>query len=341
MSTSIAALEANGISIEAANAWLISHLSNPAAIFNTAKAYGLSSTDIANIVSVSIPSVSATLVESFFNTQGFDSSELTGTPTISTDPVLSDASIHQLIQTKVDYENLNGDEILYRAAELDIQSDYDGTPAVMPGETGYEQLIANYKSTDLDDESDYIEDYEANNWDDIPTGSHFDSDSYNQQIKMLAAQYFSYQDPLKEIYDDVMHLDDNYGTINIDDDVSDYNPNNDLIIFSTKATQNTIVNFSDNDDLYIANAKAHFLGTTGGSMVGTVVNWAQSNASELSHNVIDVFVFDDGANTYVVGEKTANLSYDNAVNANDFSVITLVGTDSSDLEYDDGFIAYA
>lgn len=65
MSTPIAALEANGISIELANTWILSQLNNPTAIFNTAKTFGLTSADIANIVALSMPSANAALVESF------------------------------------------------------------------------------------------------------------------------------------------------------------------------------------------------------------------------------------------------------------------------------------
>lgn len=354
MSTSIAALEANNISIEQANVWVLSQLNNPAVIFNTAKAFGLTSSDIASIVSYSIPNVNSDLVEQVISAIGLDSSELTGVPASTnddtsesdtsdttasvTDPILSNAEIHQLIQAKINFEDVRGVEIIQQAAAADIQSSYDGEAAIYPGQANYDQLVAEYNDLDFEEEVELIELY-IEGVDLI--NMHFSNAEYNQTFRDWASELNHYQDMIKATYDDVLRINDDY-VVDLADDSGDINnPNNDLVIFDTQADQAYISNFSDNDDLYIFNGLSHFLGAANGSVVETAKNWAMSNSAELSDNVIDFFIIDDGSATHIVGEKVANQTYDSSTDASDFSIITLNGVAASDLAYNDGFIAYA
>ena len=265
MAVRIAALEQHGVSIEQANAWIFQNVNSPALIFNTAKTFGLTTSDLANIVALSMSNASSSLVESFFRSQGLDSSELDN---VSSDifldsnvPLLSASPLHQAIDS------------------------------VVAGEA-----------------SNYI----------------------------LKQQYG---------YDDVLTLNDDY-VVNLIDAIDlskPNNPNNDLIIFSTSANQNTLTNFSDNEDLYISNAKLHWLPaiTANSSVIDSVTNWAIANDGDLSSDVTDIFVIDDGDSTYIVGEKVVNTNYSSAIDEADYSVITLIDVDAEDLGYDDGFIAYS
>lgn len=70
--------------------------------------------------------------------------------------MLSNAEIHQLIKSKINFEDSRGVEIIQLAAVADIQSSYDGEAAVFPGPAGYDQLIANYNGLDFDDEQYYM-----------------------------------------------------------------------------------------------------------------------------------------------------------------------------------------
>lgn len=66
------------ITVTQAHNWIMSNTDNPSLIFNTAKQFNLSAAVLAEIVSDSIPSADAGLVESYFTQHGLNPAELTG-----------------------------------------------------------------------------------------------------------------------------------------------------------------------------------------------------------------------------------------------------------------------
>lgn len=67
-----------GITVPQASNWIQANVGNPGLVYNTALQYGVTSNMLAEIVSPWVPGASASLVEGFFDSKGFNGSALGG-----------------------------------------------------------------------------------------------------------------------------------------------------------------------------------------------------------------------------------------------------------------------
>lgn len=67
-----------GISVHQARSWIMSNLSTPQTIFETARQFGITSNMLAEILEPEVPGVNASMVESFFTSHGLNGSLLSG-----------------------------------------------------------------------------------------------------------------------------------------------------------------------------------------------------------------------------------------------------------------------
>ena len=138
MTTTAALLSQHQVTMDQARDWIMSHLDDPAEIFNTARAIGLDSGMLAQIISPALPGVRYRQVEDFFSSNGLRGSDLHYTLSDSDKSLISEglASLLPSVMTMNTHSGVLSTAALRQAA-LDA----------LPNDASYNALFdpANYE----------------------------------------------------------------------------------------------------------------------------------------------------------------------------------------------------
>lgn len=121
-----------GFTIQQANTFIMSNLSNPKTIFDTCKTYGVNNDMIAEIYGYGI---NGTIVKEFFNSNGFDGSQLDPVPVIT--PV-----VYTHMYTTSAFQPPYGLGSSIRFAQIDMSDGRDVDSGIILGEGKSSQQIA-------------------------------------------------------------------------------------------------------------------------------------------------------------------------------------------------------